>query len=121
MRKKVPVPMMNILNGGRHADNTIDFQEFMIMPVGACCFREALQMCSEIYHALKTLLKEQGYSTAVGDEGGFAPDFKDAKEALQFIVDAVRKAGYEPRKDIVIALDAAATEFYNKDFKKLCI
>ena len=105
-------------NGGRHADNTIDFQEFMIMPVGACCFREALRMCSEIYHALKALLKEQGYSTAVGDEGGFAPDFKDAKEALQFIVDAVRKAGYEPRKDIVIALDAAATEFYNKDFKK---
>lgn len=116
--KKMPVPMMNILNGGRHADNTIDFQEFMIMPVGACCFREALRMCSEIYHALKALLKEQGYSTAVGDEGGFAPDFKDAKEALQFIVDAVRKAGYEPRKDIVIALDAAATEFYNKDFKK---
>ena len=110
--------MMNILNGGRHADNTIDFQEFMIMPVGACCFREALRMCSEIYHALKALLKEQGYSTAVGDEGGFAPDFKDAKEALQFIVNAVRKAGYEPRKDIVIALDAAATEFYNKDFKK---
>ncbi len=70
----------------------------MIMPVGACCFREALRMCSEIYHALKALLKEQGYSTAVGDEGGFAPDFKDAKEALQFIVDAVRKAGYEPRK-----------------------
>ena len=116
--KRLPVPMMNILNGGRHADNTIDFQEFMIMPVGACCFREALRMCSEIYHALKALLKEQGYSTAVGDEGGFAPDFKDAKEALQFIVDAVRKAGYEPRKDIVIALDAAATEFYNKDFKK---
>ena len=115
---RLPVPMMNILNGGRHADNTIDFQEFMIMPVGACCFREALRMCSEIYHALKALLKEQGYSTAVGDEGGFAPDFKDAKEALQFIVDAVRKAGYEPRKDIVIALDAAATEFYNKDFKK---
>ena len=116
--KELPVPMMNILNGGAHADNNVDIQEFMIMPVGVCCFREALRMCSEIYHALRTLLKEQGYSTAVGDEGGFAPDFKDAKEALQFIVDAVRKAGYEPRKDIVIALDAAATEFYNKDFKK---
>lgn len=116
--KTLPVPMMNVLNGGSHADSSVDFQEFMIMPVGACCFREALRMCSEIYHALKALLKEQGYSTAVGDEGGFAPDFKDAKEALQFIVDAVRKAGYEPRKDIVIALDAAATEFYNKDFKK---
>ncbi len=116
--KKMPVPMMNILNGGRHADNTIDFQEFMIMPVGACCFREALRMCAETYHALKSLLKEQGYSTAVGDEGGFAPDFKDAKEALQFIVDAVRKAGYEPKKDLVIALDAAASELYHKDFKK---
>ncbi len=116
--KKMPVPMMNILNGGRHADNTIDFQEFMIMPVGACCFQEALRMCAEIYHALKALLKEKGYSTAVGDEGGFAPDFTDAKEALRFIVDAVRKAGYQPKEDIVIALDAAATEFYNKAFKK---
>lgn len=116
--KKLPVPMMNILNGGRHADNTIDFQEFMIMPIGACCFREALRMCAEIYHELKALLKEQGYNTAVGDEGGFAPDFKDTKEALQFLVDAVRKAGYEPKKDIVIALDAAATELYDKEFKK---
>ena len=116
--KKMPVPMMNILNGGRHADNTIDFQEFMIMPVGACCFHEALRMCAEIYHELKALLKEQGYSTAVGDEGGFAPDFKDAKETLTFIVDAVRKAGYEPKKEIAIALDVAASELYDKEFKK---
>lgn len=116
--KEMPVPMMNILNGGRHADNTIDFQEFMIMPVGACCFKEALRMCAEIYHELKALLKEKGFSTAVGDEGGFAPDFKDAKETLRFIVDAVRKAGYRPGEDIMIALDAAATEFYNKSFKK---
>lgn len=116
--KKLPVPMMNILNGGRHADNTVDFQEFMIMPIGACCFHEALRMCAEIYHALKALLKEQGYSTAVGDEGGFAPDFKDAKEALQFIVNAVRKAGYEPKKEVAIALDVAATELYDKEFKK---
>lgn len=116
--KRMPVPMMNILNGGRHADNTIDFQEFMIMPVGACCFHEALRMCAEIYHELKALLKEQGYSTAVGDEGGFAPDFKDAKETLTFIVDAVRKAGYEPKKEIAIALDVAASELYDKEFKK---
>lgn len=116
--KQMPVPMMNILNGGRHADNTIDFQEFMIMPVGACCMKEAIRMGSEIYHELKALLKEKGYNTAVGDEGGFAPNLKDAKEALQFIVDAVRRAGYKPKEDIVIALDAAATEFYNKSFKK---
>ena len=116
--KQMPVPMMNILNGGRHADNSIDLQEFMIMPVGAVCFEEGLQMCAEIYKMLRAILEKYDYPTAVGDEGGFAPDFKDAKEALQFIVDAVRKAGYEPRKDIVIALDAAATEFYNKDFKK---
>lgn len=116
--KKMPVPMMNILNGGQHADNSIDFQEFMIMPVGACCFREALRMCSEIYHELKELLKQKGYSTAVGDEGGFAPDFKDAKEALQFMMEAVQKAGYRPKKDIVFALDAAASEFYDKDFQK---
>ena len=108
--KRLPVPMMNIMNGGRHADNTIDIQEFMIMPVGACCSREGLRMCSEIYHSLKKLLKKHGYSTAVGDEGGFAPDLPDAKEALRFIIDAVLKAGYEPGKDIKMALDVAATE-----------
>ena len=109
--KKMPVPMMNILNGGRHADNTIDFQEFMIMPVGACCFREALRMCSEIYHALKALLKEQGYSTAVGDEGGFAPEFKSQEDALDHLVKAIQNAGFEPGKDFVIALDAASSEW----------
>ena len=83
---KMPIPMMNILNGGKHADNTVDFQEFMIMPVGSCCFKEGLRMCSEIYHTLKKLLREKGLSTGVGDEGGFAPDLKDAKEALQFIL-----------------------------------
>lgn len=116
--KKMPVPMMNILNGGKHADNQVDFQEFMIMPVGACCFREALRMGAEIYHALKSILKEKGMQTAVGDEGGFAPDVKDAKEALQLIVDAIQKAGYKPKEEVAIALDVAATELYNKDFKK---
>ena len=108
--KRLPVPMMNIMNGGRHADNTIDIQEFRIMPVGACCFREGLRMCSEVYHALKGLLKKHGHSTAVGDEGGFAPNLPDAREALRFIMDAVVKAGYKPGKDIVAALDVAATE-----------
>lgn len=116
--KRMPVPMMNILNGGKHADNTVDFQEFMIMPVGACCFREALRMGAEIYHALKKLLKEKGFSTAVGDEGGFAPNVKDAKEALQLIVEAIKRAGYKPGKEVGIALDVAATELYDKNFKK---
>ena len=116
--KRLPVPMMNIMNGGRHADNTIDIQEFMIMPVGACCFREGLRMCSEVYHALKGLLKKHGHSTAVGDEGGFAPNLPDAREALRFIMDAVVKAGYKPGKDIVAALDVAATELYDKNLKK---
>ncbi len=115
--KRLPVPMMNIMNGGRHADNTIDIQEFMIMPVGACCFREGLRMCSEVYHALKGILKKHGHSTAVGDEGGFAPNLPDAREALRFIMDAVVKAGYKPGKDIVAALDVAATELYDKNFK----
>ncbi len=110
--------MMNIMNGGRHADNTIDIQEFMIMPVGACCFKEGLRMCAEIYHTLKGLLKKYGYSTAVGDEGGFAPDLPDAKEALRFIMEAVQTAGYKPREDIKIALDVAATELYDKNFRK---
>ena len=116
--KRLPVPMMNIMNGGRHADNTIDIQEFMIMPAGACCFKEGLRMCAEIYHALKNLLKKHGYSTAVGDEGGFAPDLPDAREALRFIMEAVQNAGYKSGKDIVIALDVAATELYDKTFKK---
>lgn len=116
--KKLPVPMMNIMNGGRHADNTIDIQEFMIMPVGAACFREGLRMCSEVYHSLKKLLKKHGCSTAVGDEGGFAPDLPDAKEALRFIMDAVVEAGYKPRRDIMLALDVAATELYEKTSKK---
>ena len=115
--KKMPVPMMNILNGGRHADNTIDFQEFMIMPVGACCFREGLRMCAEIYHELKRILKKKGFATAVGDEGGFAPDLLDAKEALRMIVKAIGKAGYRPGEEVVIALDVAATELYNREFK----
>ena len=114
----MPIPMMNILNGGKHADNTVDFQEFMIMPVGACCFKEALRMGSEIYHALKGLLKEKGMSTGVGDEGGFAPDLPDAKAVLNVIVEAIRKAGYQPEKEVCIALDVAATELYDKEAKR---
>lgn len=116
--KTMPIPMMNIMNGGQHADNTIDIQEFMIMPSGACCFKEGLRMCSEIYHHLKALLKKQGYSTGVGDEGGFAPNLKDAKEALSFIMEAVQAAGYEPGEDIRIALDVAASELYDSKLKK---
>lgn len=115
---KLPVPMMNIMNGGVHADNTLDIQEFMIMPIGAESFKEGLRMCVEIYHSLKSLLKENGLSTAVGDEGGFAPDLPDAKEALRLLKEAVEKAGYKMGKDIAIALDVAASELYNKDYKK---
>ena len=113
--KRLPVPMMNILNGGKHADNTVDLQEFMIMPAGACCFSEALRMCAEIYHELKGILKEQGLSTAVGDEGGFAPDVRNSREILKLIVEAVEKAGYKPGKEIGIAIDAAASELYDKE------
>lgn len=116
--KRLPVPMMNIMNGGKHADNTIDIQEFMIMPVGACCFKEGLRMCAEIYHTLRSLLKKHGHSTAVGDEGGFAPDLPDAREALRFIIEAVQTAGYKPREDIMIALDVAASELYDKNTRK---
>lgn len=116
--KKMPVPMMNILNGGKHADNTVDFQEFMIMPVGACCFREGLRMCAEIYHTLKKILHEKHLSTAVGDEGGFAPNVADAKEALQLMSEAVEKAGYQLGEEIAFALDVASSELYNKEFKK---
>lgn len=105
--------MMNILNGGKHADNTVDLQEFMIMPVGASCFSEGLRMCVEIYQALKTILKKKKLSTAVGDEGGFAPDLKDSREVLEQIMEAVQNAGYEPGKDIGIAIDAAASELYD--------
>ena len=116
--RKLPIPMMNILNGGKHADNPVDFQEFMIMPVGACCFKEGLRMCAEIYHTLKKGLKDKKLSTGVGDEGGFAPHIKDAKEALQLIVEAVQQAGYRLHEDIAIALDVAASELYNREFKK---
>ena len=106
--------MMNILNGGVHADNTVDLQEFMIMPVGAKKFSEGLQMCSEIYHSLKKLLKTSGYSTAVGDEGGFAPNLKNTEEVLTYIVDAVKLSGYEPGTQVQIAIDAASSELYDE-------
>ena len=112
--KQLPVPMMNILNGGKHADNTVDFQEFMIMPVGAPTFREALRMCAEIYHTLKKVLKSRGLSTAVGDEGGFAPDLATPDDVLDLIIEAVEKAGYKAGDDIRIAFDAAATELYDE-------
>lgn len=114
----MPVPMMNILNGGRHADNSIDIQEFMIMPVGAKCFREALRIGAEVYHRLKDILKEEKKETAVGDEGGFAPELADAKEALFFIVKAIETAGYKAGKDVVLALDVAASELYSKEESK---
>ena len=110
----MPVPMMNILNGGRHASNTVDLQEFMIMPVGAENFSKGLQMCAEIYHTLKKILDAKGLSTGVGDEGGFAPNLKDSEEVLQVIVEAVEKSGYQMKQDIVIALDAAASELYDE-------
>lgn len=110
--KVLPVPMMNIINGGKHADNNVDLQEFMIMPVGADSFSEALRMCSEIYHSLKKLLHDKGLSTAVGDEGGFAPDLKSNEEAIQIILEATRNAGYKPGEEIFIALDPASSEFY---------
>ena len=118
--KQLPVPMMNILNGGKHADNTVDLQEFMIMPVGAETFSEGLRMCTEIYHQLKKLLKENGLSTAVGDEGGFAPNLATSRDVLLFIMEAVEKSGYQPGKDIKIAIDAAASELYDKEQKVYC-
>ncbi|GAA6285791.1 phosphopyruvate hydratase [Blautia caecimuris] len=113
--RKLPVPMMNILNGGRHADNTVDLQEFMIMPVGAENFSEGIRMCVEIYQFLKIILKEKNLSTAVGDEGGFAPDLEDSRDALALIIQAVERAGYEPGKQIAIAIDAAASELYEEE------
>lgn len=111
----MPVPMMNVLNGGCHADNTVDLQEFMIMPVGAKMFSEGLQMCAEIYHRLKKILKERGLSTGVGDEGGFAPDLPDAHAVLELLCEAVETAGYRLREDICFALDAAASELYDEE------
>ena len=116
--KQLPVPMMNIMNGGKHADNTVDLQEFMIMPVGAENFREGLKMCAEVYHHLKKVLQEKGLSTAVGDEGGFAPDLATADEVIELILIAIKKAGYESGKDIRIAMDSACTELYNENDKK---
>lgn len=115
MAKRLPVPMMNIVNGGVHAKNFLDFQEFMIMPAGACCFKEALRMGTEVYHQLKKLLEKDGHVTAVGDEGGFAPDLKNAEEVFEYMVKAVQAAGYEPGKDVVFAMDAAASELFNED------
>lgn len=113
----LPIPMMNILNGGSHADNKIDIQEFMIMPVGAERFSEALRMGVEIFHTLKSVLKSKGHSTNVGDEGGFAPSLNSNEEAIEVVIEAIGKAGYTPGKDIFIALDPAASEFYNKEKK----
>jgi enolase len=112
--RELPVPMMNIINGGAHADNGLDLQEFMIMPVGATSFKEALRMGTEIFHHLKAILKSKNMSTAVGDEGGFAPAVRSNEEALDFIVQAIHKAGYRSGKDVVLALDAAASEFFEK-------
>lgn len=112
---RLPVPMMNIVNGGQHSRNSLDFQEFMILPVSACCFKEALRMGTEVYHSLAKVLNEKGLSTAVGDEGGFAPDVRNEEEVLELLVEAVRKAGYESGKDICFALDVAASEFKPKN------
>jgi enolase len=113
---ELPLPMMNIINGGAHADNNVDIQEFMIMPAGACCFKEALRMGAEIFHALKGVLKGKGYNTAVGDEGGFAPNLKSNEEALEVIMEAIVKAGYKPGEDVLLALDVASSELF-KDGK----
>lgn len=113
----LPVPMMNILNGGSHADNSIDFQEFMVMPVGADTFSEALQMGASVFHTLKKVLHDQGLSTNVGDEGGFAPNIKSNEEAIEIVLKAIERAGYKPGKDIFIALDPAASEFYDEKTK----
>lgn len=116
--RTLPTPMMNILNGGSHADNNVDFQEFMIMPVGAPSFSEAVRMGAEVFHNLKKVLKDKGYNTAVGDEGGFAPNLGSNEEAIQVIIEAINKAGYVPGKDVFLAMDVASSEFYNKDTKK---
>ena len=114
----LPVPMMNIINGGAHTTSALDFQEFMIMPVGACCFREALRMGTEVYHVLRKLLLDDGHVTAVGDEGGFAPNLKNAEEALDYLMRAVERAGYQPGEDVTFAMDAAASELCNDETGK---
>ncbi|EOR21115.1 enolase [Clostridium sartagoforme AAU1] len=114
--KVLPVPMMNIINGGSHADNSVDLQEFMVMPVGAKTFSDALKMCAEVYHTLKKTLHDKGYSTAIGDEGGFAPNLKSNEEAIEVIIEAITKAGYKAGEDMFIAIDAASSEYY-KDGK----
>src|SRR5262249_9787447 len=116
--KFLPVPLMNILNGGKHADNNIDFQEFMIAPVGAPTFKEGLRMGAEVFHHLKNVLKKKGLSTSVGDEGGFAPNLPSADAALESIQTAVEAAGYKPGKDVVYALDCACTELFDEAQKK---
>lgn len=116
--RTLPVPMMNVINGGKHADNSVNLQEFMIMPTGACCFREALRWCSEVFHTLKKLLKNDGYATSVGDEGGFAPNFKSDEEALEYLVKAIEAAGFKPGEDFHIAMDPAMTELYEEAKKK---
>ncbi|MFW5994947.1 MAG: phosphopyruvate hydratase [Spirochaetia bacterium] len=114
----LPVPMANIINGGSHADNSVDFQEFMVMPVGAESFHKGLQMITEVFHTLKGVLKDAGYSTSVGDEGGFAPNLKSNEEAVDVIIQSIEKAGYKPGSDVYIALDPASSEFYDSDKKK---
>ncbi|CAM5422663.1 phosphopyruvate hydratase [Niallia circulans] len=116
--KQLPTPMMNIINGGSHADNNVDFQEFMILPVGAPTFKEALRTGAEVFHALKAVLHAKGLNTAVGDEGGFAPNLGSNREALEVIIEAIKKAGYEPGKDVFLGMDVASSEFYNKETGK---
>ncbi|MFW6263538.1 MAG: phosphopyruvate hydratase [Thermotogota bacterium] len=115
--KTIPVPMMNIINGGQHADNSLDIQEFMIMPAGFCCFKEALRAGAEIFHNLKSILKAEGHITSVGDEGGFAPNLGSNEEGISVIIKAIEKAGYKPGEQVLIAMDCAASEFYNSDNK----
>ena len=113
---RLPLPMMNVLNGGAHADNNVDIQEFMIVPIGAPTFHEAVRYCSEVFHTLKGMLKDMGLSTAVGDEGGFAPNLKDNKQALTLLVEAIKKSGYSPGEEVALAIDAAATSFYKESY-----
>ena len=114
---ELPVPMMNIINGGEHADNNVDIQEFMIMPVGAKTFKKALQMGTEVFHELKKVLQEKGLQTSVGDEGGFAPNLDSNEEALETLIKAIEGAGFTPGEDILLAMDVASSEFYNADTK----
>ena len=116
--RQLPVPMMNILNGGSHADNNVDFQEFMILPVGAPSFKAAIRWGAEVFHNVKAVLKAKGLNTSVGDEGGFAPNLGSNEEAIQVIMEAIKKAGYVPGEDIYLGMDVASSEFYNKDTKK---